>query len=205
MKDFWDIFNELDLSNITSVLVISVFLIIIFTSCIGPLWASNIEVVLMDKTDLLKRHSLLDIILLGVLALANYMFVYNVSFFVADVLLLILSVVIYVGIWIINRFDKFRDLFYSTKEFSRYMMIMTVFPMVTYVVSELNNINKISCAIICAVVEIMIIMIGASKYKRKDSEFMIKVSNEQWYVFHRMDDCLICGDAKKLNNSKKLS
>lgn len=204
MKDIWEIFEELDFNNITGVIVVSIFLIIIFTSCIEPLWASNIEVILMNKTDILKRKSLVVIIMFSVLALMNYVFIFDNSFLIANILIFGLSIIGYMGINILNKVNKFKTFVSRLKEYVWFMIIMTFFPLMAYAIFYINSINKVSCAIICALIEVMIIMLSASKYEPMDSKLILEVEKENWYVFRRMDDALLCGDAKTLNNSQKI-
>ncbi|RGW40534.1 hypothetical protein DWV78_04715 [Agathobacter rectalis] len=58
ISSLWDILNDINVNNISGVVVISFFIIILFAGCMEPFFASNIEIMLMNRNDILKRTSL---------------------------------------------------------------------------------------------------------------------------------------------------
>lgn len=72
ISSLWDILNDINVNNISGVVVISFFIIILFAGCMEPFFASNIEIMLMNRNDILKRTSLSYAILFIVFAMLNY-------------------------------------------------------------------------------------------------------------------------------------
>ena len=204
MADFWEIFKDFDFNNIIGVIVISVFLIITFANCMEPLFASHTESFFMGKADVLKRKCFACIILFFIFGVMNYVFASINSFVAAGLLILIIAIILYIGIRILNMFKKYKDSLFKIKEFVKFILITVFFIILTYLISNESDINIISCAAICSLVEIIVIVLALFSWEPMDSEMMLCGSNEKWYVYRRIDDCFLCGDNKNINSAEKI-
>lgn len=205
MSEIFELFKQVDLNNIWWVLLVSIVLIVIFAGCIGPFFASGIETVLMSKEDALKRLSLIYVILFVVLGVINYMFVLDSAFILVCGIASILVWVLKVPLWIFNKLGKFQNFFSTYKETAFLSFVLTLFPVIAYIVSNITGIKLASCVILCALAEIIIIALTYLNQGEKEATIFIKLDKEKWYVFRRMDsNYLLCGDRNNISESTKI-
>lgn len=204
MGEYIELFQKFDVNNIGSLIVISIVLIIIVASCIQPFYASRIEIILMSKGDELKRFSLMYVIFFFIFGLVNYMFVMDVSFIVLCSISVVLIFIIYCMLYILNKKGKVKALYLWCKDIIGLTMIIIIFPIFTFLASVVVDIKMISCVILGALVEIIMVALSYLNVGQINSSIVLNIENEKWYVFKRINDCyLLCGDKNNINSSTR--
>ena len=193
--------KELDINNAVGVFVCGIAIIFVFVNYKELLDASNIEILLMNKTDMLKRNSIPAVILFCIFTALNYVYILSETFLVVNILMFIVSTLGYLGMDILNRFSKFKNSFPKAKGISWLASIMSFFPLLPYAIIITKDINKLSCILICALVETIVVFLAEFNLKRNDSKVILKIENKEWYVLQRLDDGLLCGNAKNATDS----
>lgn len=204
-KDVLEIFSGFSFDDMYNVILFSVLLIVVFASCIEPFYATNIETILMSKTDALKRSSLMYIILFIVVGVMNYVIVLDEPFIAVCFLFVVLILVFYAMVSIANKFNKFERIYLKCKEYIGLVIIIVLSPVITYICSSIIDIKLVNCVILCALAEIIVIALFYLNQQSVDSNVSVVVNNAKWYVYKRIDgDYLLCGDEKNINNSNRL-
>ncbi|MBP3339758.1 MAG: hypothetical protein J6L69_10180 [Lachnospiraceae bacterium] len=199
-----DWFNNFDFNNIYSVLIFSIFMIVVLASCIGSLYATNIEILLMGKKEILKRTSMIYIILFVAVCITNYTFILEATSVFMCMMLSALAIILYIVLYIIYKFGKLEQVFFRYKYIIGLVLILLLSPIITYVCSTTTGIKTLNCTILCALVEIAIIALLYFNQEGAVSNIIIEIYGEKWYVFRRVDtQYLLCGDKKELKNSQK--
>lgn len=207
MADFWEIFKDLDTNNILQIILVGVFLIIVFASCVQSFFASSIEILFLNKADVLKGESLAYILLFATLGLANYITIFNEYLVAIYIIILIGAILLLVGLFILSKIKKLnkrRVFFFKYKEHIRLCVIMCFFPLATVQISSLKNVNFECCVIISALIEIMVIVLCYMNPGKRNSKIVLQVGHQKWYVLRRVDNYLMCGDEKDVDSSKKI-
>ena len=206
LVDIWEVIKDVDVNNVVSLLMIGVILIILLASCIDSFWASGIEVLLMDKVDLVKRSSLAYIILFVGLGMTNYFVaidewitsIYTIIFLSAFPLYIILQF-----LYKILKFSKGKAFFLKYGEHMWLLVIMMFFSLVTSVSVKNTEVIAVSWSIIWALVEVIVIVLLTLNHTKRISEITLSASDKKWYVFKRMNDFLLCGDKNSADTSKE--
>lgn len=207
MKELWEIFKEFDINNIWGLIIISIFLIVIFVSCIKPFYASAIEVLFMSEAEVLKRNSLVCVIIFIAFGGINYTIASSVDFVVVGALLLCLLLFLLFILWIIEKWSKFIKHYFFVPKYKESIscwIIIIFFPLVTFVFSRKNSINLMSCAVISTLLETLIIALCFLNFDKKESKIVLRVFNTKWYVFRKVDKYLLCGNEKNIYSSNKI-
>ncbi|MCF2643528.1 hypothetical protein I6E50_14120 [Roseburia hominis] len=202
--DSINVFKDFDINNEYVLGAVCVLLIIGFASCIQSFCASKIEIVLMRSGDELKRLSLIYIICFFLFLGVNYVFAKDTLFLFVCFVLCVLTGVGYVLLYIINKCGKAKKIFLLYKEKIRLFFIFLEFPIATYGVFIIANIKIISCAILCALVEIIIVGLTDLNDGERNSSITLKIENEKFYIFKRIGKkYLLCGDKNNITLSTK--
>ena len=205
MADLLELFKEVDYNNITFLFAISIGVIIGFASCMGSLFTTKIESLLMGKEDEMKRISLIYILMFLVVVLLNCVFVLEVSFIAICVLAIVLMPVIYLLLWIINKFNILQKIYLRYKDTFGLLYILILFPVIAYFAGHWLGIKLTASAILCALIEIIIIALLYLNPGEKEASIFIKIDDKKWYVFRRIDnDYLLCGNENNIKNSTKI-
>lgn len=205
MADLLELFKEVDYNNITFLFAISIGVIIGFASCMGSLFSTKIESLLMGKEDEMKRTSLICILMFLVFAILNCVFVLEVSFIAICVLAIVVILVIHFILWIINKFNKLQKTYLWYKDTFGLIYILVLFPVIAYFVGHWMGINLMASAVLCALIEIIITALLYLNPGEKEASIFIKVGSKKWYVYRRIDNnYLLCGNEKNIKNSTKI-
>lgn len=205
MGEIVELFKEIDINNIGYLIAISIVLIIIVASCIQPFYASKVETILMSKSDELKKISFMYVILFFVLGVMNYVFTSNASFVLLGSIYAILMLIIYFVLYILNRKGKAKTLYLWYKDNMGLAIIVTIFPIAILAISVMFDINIVSCVILGALVEIIVVALIYLNMGQINSSIVLKIGSEKWYVFRRIDDAyLLCGDKNNINISTRI-
>ena len=160
ISSLWDILKDINVNNISWVVVISFFIIIVFAGCMEPFFASNIEIMLMNRNDILKRTSLSYAILFIVFAMLNYIIAIETFFLPACILGFIIFAVVLGIIKILSFFiNKAKVIYEKYADYLKLGAIIIFFPAITYTIS-IKEVNFISCSLLCALMELLIVEIG---------------------------------------------
>ena len=205
MVDLLELFKEIDVNNIFFMVAASIGVIVIFASCMRPFFASTMESLLMNKEDELKRLSLIYVIMFFLFGIMNYVFISDASFIVVCIAAMVLMLIVYFVLWGFNKFRVFQQRFLWYKDRFGITFILITFPIIAYVCSFTTGIKMAGCAILCALAEIIIIAMLYLNPGPRDSSIFIKINDEKWYVFRRIDnDYLLCGDGKNIKISTRI-
>lgn len=205
MEELFEILKEFDIDNVGVLIAISIILISVATGYIQLFHASRIEAILMSKNDESKRFSFLYIILFFVFGVINYLFTINISFVVVNSAILMLTFLTSFILGILKRRGKAIELYWWCEERKGLIIILTSTAIVTFAISTAFNINLMSCAILGALVEVLIVAITFLNVGDIRSSFILNIENEKWYVFKRMnDDYLLCGNDSNINDATKI-
>ena len=195
MPDFIELFKEIDINNVFFLIALSIGIIVIFASCMGPFFASSIEILFMSKEDELKRISLTYVIMFFTFGVVNYIFMTDISFIVLCIVAIGLMLVLYIILWIINKCGKLQSIFSLYKERFGITIIVIFIPIITHACSITTGVKTMGCAVLGALAEIIIMAIIYLNPTPRNSTVFIKIDNIKWYVFRKIDDeHLLCGD-----------
>ena len=199
-----DWLKDFDVNNVWVVIAASIGLIVISSYYIQLLHASKIEVVLMGKGDEAKRFGFVYIILFFVFGVVNYVFITNNEFILVNITLLLLTMVISCILRLLKNKCKFKEWYWRFKERKDLVVIIISTSILTFLVSVVADINIISCAILGALVEIMIVAITIVNVGNLRTFIFLNIENEKWYVFKRIEgNYLLCGDRNNINDSPR--
>lgn len=159
LKEIIEIFKEFDVNNVWIVIGASVALIFIAAGYIQLLNASKIEAILMNQKEESKRFGFVYLILFAVLGLINYVFIVNNEFVLVSAALWFLTLVASFGLRILKNKGKFEKAYWWVEERKALLIIMTSTAMLVFVATKMVSINIISCVILGALVEVLIIAI----------------------------------------------
>ena len=148
----------------------SFFIIILFAGCMEPFFASNIEIMLMNRNDILKRTSLSYAILFIVFAMLNYIIAIETFFLSACIWGFIIFAVV-LGISKILSFfiNKAKVIYEKYADYLKLGAIIIFFPAITYTISIIKEVNFISCSLLCALMELLIVAL-CFLIKKKDNQ-----------------------------------
>lgn len=205
IEELINLFKEFDIDNIYGIIVICIISISVATSYIQLFSASLIEAVLMDKKEESKRFGFIYLIFFIVFGVINYIFTSHISFVVFNS---VVYVLINFACWILGflkKRGKAINLYWWCKERKDFIMIITTTAISTFVISDIFDINLLSCVILGALVEVIIIAITDINVGNVRSNFTLNIEKEEWYVFKRMDDdCLLCGNKSNINDATRI-
>lgn len=205
MDELIKILKEFDIDNIVVLAGVSIILISVATGYIQLFHASEIEAVLMSKTEESKRFSFVYLILFFVFGVINYLFTINVSFVVVNGAFLVLTLLVSAILRVLKKRGKAIELYWWYEERKYFSIILTTTAIITFAISTMFNINLISCSILGALVEVFIVAITFFNAGAIRSTFILNVENEKWYVFKRMnEEYLLCGNENNINDATKI-
>lgn len=205
MEKLFEILKEFDINNIGVLIVVSIILISVATGYIQLFHASRIEAVLMNKNEEAKRFSFMYFILFFVFGVINYLFTINVSFVVVNSAFLMLTFLISFVLRFLKSRGKAIELYWWCEERKDFIIILTSTAIISFAISTVFNINLMSCAILGALAEVLIVAITILNVGDIRSTFVLNFENEKWYVFKRMnDDYLLCGNESNINDATKI-
>lgn len=204
MKEILEVFKEFDINNIGNLLIISILLISVVAGYIQLFHASEIETVLMSKSDELKRFSFLYFIMFIIFGTMNYLFTINVSLVVANVVIFLLMLLTSSIAGVLNHMGRAKAFYIWCEERKNIIIILTGTSIITYIISVVFKANLISCVILGALVEVLIVAITVFNNGHVMSTFCLYLEDEKWYVYKRIgDEYLLCGNESIINNSTK--
>lgn len=205
MEELFEILKEFDINNFGALIVISIILISAAAGYIQLLYVSKIETVLMSKNDQSKRFSFVYFILFFWFGVTNYLFTINVSCVIVNGVLLILTLLFSFILYVLKNKGKAVELYRWCEERKGLIIILTSTSIVSFAISTTFNINLVSCSILGALVEVLIVAITFFNVGDIRSSFVLNIENEKWYVFKRMnDDYLLCGNERNINDATKI-
>ena len=205
ISSLWEILKDINVNNISGVVVISFFIIIVFAGCMEPFFASNIEIMLMNRNDILKRTSLSYAILFIVFAMLNYIIAIETFFLPACIFGFIIFAVVLGIIKILSFFiNKAKVIYEKYADYLKLGAIIIFFPAITYTISIIKEVNFISCSLLCALMELLIVALCFLNQEKRQSEVILQINNETWYVFRHIDNNLLCGNNRELKASTQI-
>lgn len=205
MTDFIELFKEIDTNNIIFLIALSIGIIVIFSSCVRPFFASAIEILFMNKEDELKRLSLAYIIMFLLFGVVNYFFISDASFIGACFMAMILMLVIYTILFIANKIGKLQNALFWYKERFGITFIVIFVPAIAYVCSVTTGVKIAGCAVLGALAEIIIMAIIYINPTPRDSITFIEIDNVKLYMLRRLDDeHFLCGDKNNVIKCTKI-
>lgn len=191
--------NNLDFNDAPEMIMVCILLITLFAKCIGPFFASDIEVILMKKKDLYRRTGLAYIIVFGVSEFINFYFSSELIFLITCFTMLVIYLCIYCVIKLYCRFGKKENkkAFLEKHKDQTYMaVIMVFFPIVVRLVSN-ADISVWGSVTICSLVEVVVIVLGIMDKKPLDAKFVLLTKTRKWYIYKRIDSGVLCGNNKQ--------
>lgn len=204
MTEFVEIFEDMDINNIPWLLAVCIVIIVIFAGCIRPYFASEIEIAFMSRDDELRRLGLICVILFLLFCAINYVLAIDFSYIILCVFLVILSVVVYFILWSLKKICKIKKIYLLCKENIVLYLIMLIFPIFTWGVTQLIGVNLISGTILCTLLEVIMTTIADMHTGHKESKIIVKYEGDTWYVFHRINEnFFLCGDKRYIKISGK--
>jgi len=205
MEQLFEILKEFDIDNIGVLIAVSIVLISVATGYIQLFHASRIEAVLMNKDEESKRFCFMYFIFFFVFGVLNCVFISNVSFVVVNGGFLLLTFLTSFVLRLLKSRKKVIKLYWWFKERKDFIIIMTSTIIVAFAISKAFNINLLSCATLCTLVEVIIVAITFLNVGNISSTFILNIDNEKWYVFKRMNDnYLLCGNKNNINDATKI-
>lgn len=197
-------FKDFDINNVWIVIAISISLILLSSHYIQLLHASKIEVVLMEKGDEAKRFGFVYIILFFVFGVVNFVFTTKKEFIVVNTILFFLAMAVSFILRLLKNKWKFKNWYWWFEERKDLAFIITSTSIFTFLLSVVVDINVISCAILGALVETMIVAIVIVNVGNIRAFISLNIESEKWYVFKRIDgDYLLCGNRNNINESTR--
>ncbi len=205
MEELFEILKEFDINNIVTLIVVSIILISVATGYIQLFHASRIETVLMSKNEQLKRFSFIYFILFFVFGEINYLFVINVSFVIVNSVFLVLTLLLSLILRVLKKRKKAIELYWWFEERKSLIIILTFTAILTFATSTLFDINLVSCAILGALAEVLMVAIFILNTGDVRPFFILNIEDEKWYIFKRLnDDYLLCGNKSNINDATKI-
>lgn len=199
------VLNEFDIKNIGGLIGICIIIISAAAGYIQLFYASRIEVVLMNRNEEAKRFSFTYTIFFIMFGLMNYLSTISVSYLRVSGAFLIVTLLSGIILSIIKKKGKAREICRRYEEGKDFIIIYTFTPIFVCIISTQFNIKPLSCAILGALVEVLILAITTLNGKDVISTITLNIDNEKWYVLKRMnDDYLICGNEKNINEATKI-
>ena len=198
------IIEEFDVNNIGVLMAVSIVLISVMASYIQLFNASKIETVLMNKNEESKRFVFVYIVFFFLFGVVNYLFTMNISIVVVNGVFLALTLITSFILKILKNKGKAEKLYWQFEERKDIVIVMTSISIIVYVISIGLDVNIISCSILGALVEVIIIAIMFLHVGNIRTFIFINIANEKWYVFKRIDEnYLLCGNKSNINDSTK--
>lgn len=199
-----EILKAFDKNNTMIVMVLSVIVIVWFTSYAISFYSSSIETIFMSKSDGLKRKSFVYIIFFCVFGLLNYILANFKLFYKISLIFLIVFVILYIILSVIKRFEKIGNNILKWREDVLIMLIITFFADVTYAFSIETETNLLSSALISSLIETVIMMLVYINPVQIKSKIQISLNEKEWYIVKRIDnDFFLCSDSHDMSKSKK--
>lgn len=111
----------------------------------------------------------------------------NISIVVVNGVILVLTLIVSFILKILKNKGKAEKLYWWFEERKNMVIVMTSISIVIFVVSIGLDVNIISCSILGALVEVIIIAIMFLHVGNTRTFIFINLANEKWYVFKRID------------------
>ncbi len=205
MTEFIGLLKELDVNNAFWLFIISIALIVVIAGYMQVFMASGVENVLMSKGDEVKKLSVAYVIFFLFFSVLNYLFTLNISLLVSCLTILGLVLLVKIIFSIVKKGSKGKKTFPEFEEKIMLYSMMSFFPVATYVIQDISGINQLSSAILCALIETVLIGFLFLNMSERVSSIVIKNDGQKWYVFKRIDEnYLLCGDNKQINSSVEM-
>lgn len=205
MADFVELLKEFDVNNVFWLLIVSIVAITVIAGYMHVFMASGVENILMSKGDEVKKISVAYVIFLLFFSVLNYVFILDKTSLIPCLIILGVVLVLKLILEIIKKASRLKKEFPKCEEKLMLYSLISFFPLVTYVVQEISDINQLSSAILCALVETVIVGFLFLNFGERVSSTYVQIQGRKWFVFKRIDEnYLLCGDNKQLSLSTEI-
>lgn len=222
------VLENVDLNNLAHVLGLVLCLIVVMTSYVKPFFATNLEVLLMQRGEEKKREVATFVVLYTMFAIANCFFVSDDSLVSFEIIALLVMGSIWILIKIVLGIMKFVQVIrrkrkkgaaeskYEEKRIhgrikkflprQEYATII-VLPIFVYGISLLTGINKYSLTLLATLAEVFVLILVMGAFGPKKSHIAIKKQDgsETLYVYRKINkEYLLCGDSNLMETSDRI-
>lgn len=204
ISELKELITKFDGDNMVMLIALCIMVLSTATIYIQLFYASQFEVVLMNKSDVSKRFFFVYIVLFFVFVVTNYFLTIDDSFFLLNIIIFLLTLVSSFIYKLISKIEKFKEKYLKFCE-KRDMIILMTFTVVSiFVVNTMIDVNKISLVVLGSLIEVLTIAIFILNISKIKTSVTVTIEGEKWYVFKRIDEIyLLCGDNCMINDSTK--
>lgn len=208
MSELIDFFSDFKIENIGMLIILCVVIISIGSSYIQIFHASPFEAVLMNRSEESKRFFFIYVIMFFVFAGVNYFITVDGTLFLMNTGIFVLTSWASSILKWLYRKGKAKKAYWWLEERKGLIILMTTVAACIFGASMLFEINRLSCVVLGALVEVFAVAIFIINTGNVQASIIVTIKKEEkeekWYVFKRIDEkYLLCGDNCRIDESQK--